>query len=63
MKTTKPRLPASDHIWDDNSAPDVHWGKGGIDDWGWTAQESSSETNRPPASSSTTPPKEPQHVL
>jgi hypothetical protein len=62
MKPTEPNTTSPQTIWDAESQPDVAWGDGGIDDWGWTAQASSSETDRPPASSST-PPKEPQHVL
>lgn len=34
-------------VWDWEPEPDVVWGSGGIDDWGWTAHEPRSSTNVP----------------
>lgn len=36
MKATKPKI-AGLPRWLDTPEPDVTWGKGGIDNWGWQA--------------------------
>jgi hypothetical protein len=60
MKRLKPRLASLNPIWSDEPAPDVTWGPGGIDDWGWTAYEPSSGLPyQPLPETPTIPPKEP----
>ncbi|MGA9876799.1 MAG: hypothetical protein WBQ21_13435 [Solirubrobacteraceae bacterium] len=52
-------FPLSTHsVWDWEPIPDVPWGEGGIDDWGWIAQAPSSSRDAQLDSSTTTPPKE-----
>lgn len=53
MNLTTPLIQAGPHsVWDWEPYPDVVWGPGGIDDWGWTAHEPRSSNQRPTAPSS-----------
>jgi hypothetical protein len=58
MKTTKPHTASQSSVWDAEPRPDVPWGEGGIDDWGWTAWESVAPCDPRLSTSSPNPPKE-----
>jgi len=45
-------------VWDWEPMPDVPWGEGGIDDWGWKAEVPSSSRDPHLDSSTTHSPKE-----
>jgi len=36
-----------DSVWRGDSEPDVTWGEGGIDDWGWSVLSRSSASEQP----------------
>jgi hypothetical protein len=55
---TKTLTAGLDPIWDGGSEPDVPWGKGGIDDWGWRDEAAISSHDSHSGSSAITNPKE-----
>jgi hypothetical protein len=65
MQPIKTKAAGPSSVWDGGPEPDVTWGHGGIDDWGWTAHEPEPSIDAPSTRRPTRPipPKELiQHV-
>jgi hypothetical protein len=61
VKPANQDCPALSPIWDGGSEPDVPWGSGGIDDWGWNAVDAASAAA--PSTETSIPTASPKEIL